>query len=229
MGGHMLAEQCLGIGHMGAPRAMPAAARREGLPAKPPTDEADQPGRENDDRKRNSEGEDGDEGGRGHAGHPATADRAASNPAHGLQHDRQHRGLEPEEQGLDRADIAKSGIEPGQDHDRREAWQHEQRAGDEAALGPVQQPADIGRELLRLRARQKHAVIERVQETRVADPPFLLDEDAVHEGDLTGRPAEAQQRDPRPDPNRLGQGHCRCRILQFPRPPIARQVPKTTD
>jgi hypothetical protein len=45
-----------------------------------------------------------------------------------------------------------------------------------------------------------------VQESLLADPAFLLDEDAVHHRDLPGRPAEAQQRNPRPDPNGLGQG-----------------------
>ena len=40
----------------------------------------------------------------------------------------------------------------------------EQPAGHDAAERAVHQPADIGRELLRLRARQQHAVVERVQE-----------------------------------------------------------------
>ena len=45
---------------------------------------------------------------------------------------------------------------------------------------PMHQPADISRELLRLRPGQKHAVVERVQKTIFRDPPFLLDEDLVH-------------------------------------------------
>ena len=83
--------------------------------------------------------------------------------------------------------------------------QHEQRAGDEPARGPVQQPADVDRELLRLGAGQQHAVVERVQEAALADPALLLDEDAVHHRDLAGRPAEAQRGDARPDPHRLGE------------------------
>ena len=47
---------------------------------------------------------------------------------------------------------------------RDEAGQDEQHAGDEAAARPVQQPADIGRELLRLGPGQQHAVVQRVQE-----------------------------------------------------------------
>ena len=68
------------------------------------------------------------------------------------------------------------------------------RAGDQAALGPVQQPADVDGELLRLRARQQHAVVERVKESRLADPALLLDQDAVHHRDLPGGPAEARER-----------------------------------
>ena len=67
----------------------------------------------------------------------------------------------------------------------------------------MHQPADIGGELLRLRARQQHAVVQRVQETRLRYPALLLDDDAVHHRDLAGRSAERQQRDAQPDPERL--------------------------
>ena len=66
--------------------------------------------------------------------------------------------------------------------------------------GPVQQPADIGRELLRLRSRQQHAVVQRMQEPAFGDPVLLLDQDAVHHRDLPGRAAEAEHGDPQPDP-----------------------------
>ena len=122
---------------------------------------------------------------------------------HRLEHDGEHRRLEAEEQRLDDADIAESGIEPAQRHDRDDAGQHEQDAGDEAAPGAVQQPADVDGELLRLGAGQQHAVVERVQEPRLADPALLLDQDAVHDRDLAGRAAEAERGDPRPDPHGL--------------------------
>jgi hypothetical protein len=67
------------------------------------------------------------------------------------------------------------------------------------------QPADIGRELLRLRAGQEHAVVERVQKPGLADPALLLDQDAVHHGDLPGRPAKGQKRDARPHPHGLAE------------------------
>ena len=69
----------------------------------------------------------------------------------------------------------------------------------------MHQPADIGRELLRLGARQQHAIVERMQETRLPNPSLLLDEDAVHHGDLSGRAAEAQRGDAQPDPHGLVQ------------------------
>ena len=69
----------------------------------------------------------------------------------------------------------------------------------------MQQPADIGRELLRLRTRQQHAVVQRVQEPALGNPVLFLDQDAVHHRDLPGRPAEAQQRHLQPDPKGLAE------------------------
>ena len=80
-------------------------------------------------------------------------------------------------------------------------------AGHDAAERAVHQPADIGRELLRLGPRQQHAVVERVQEPALRNPALLLDQDAVHDRDLAGRTAEAQARDAQPDPERLAQRH----------------------
>ena len=94
----------------------------------------------------------------------------------------------------------KSDVDPAQRHDRDDAGQDEEDAGDEPAAGAVQQPADVGRELLRLRPGQQHAEVERMQEAPVAEPAPLLDEDAVHDRDLPGRAAEGQERDPEPTP-----------------------------
>ena len=114
--------------------------------------------------------------------------------------------LRPKNSADDRGRLAEGGVEPAQRHDRDDAGQDEQPAGDEAAARAVQQPADIGGELLRLRAGQQHAVVERVQEAALGDPALLLDQDAVHDRDLAGRPAEAQERDAQPDAERLGEG-----------------------
>ena len=46
-------------------------------------------------------------------------------------------------------------------------------------LHAMQQPAEIGGKLLRLRAGQQHAEIERMQELRFADPFPLIDHEAM--------------------------------------------------
>lgn len=67
----------------------------------------------------------------------------------------------------------------------------------------MHQPADVGRKLLRLRAGQKHAIVERVQESFFGNPRFLFHQDAMHHRDLSRRTAEAEQRDAQPDLRRL--------------------------
>ena len=64
--------------------------------------------------------------------------------------------------------------------------------GDQPAARPVQQPADIDGELLRLRPRQQHAVVERVQEPRSPIQRFSSTRMRCITRDLPGRPAEAE-------------------------------------
>ena len=135
----------------------------------------------------------------------AVAERPAADAYHRLNDDRDHRGLESEEHPLEQRRLAMRDVDEAEAEDRQEPRQHEQHPGDHAAPRAVQQPSDVDRELLRLRPRQQHAEVERVQEPRLADPPLLVDEDAVHDRDLPGRPAERQRRDPEPDPHRLGE------------------------
>ena len=128
-----------------------------------------------------------------------------SDPHHRLEHDGEHGGLEAEEQGRDDADLAEQGVDDAERHDRDDAGQDEQHAGDHAAERAVHEPADVGGELLRLGAGQEHAVVQGMQEPVLADPALLLDDDAVHDRDLAGGSAEAEQRDARPDPERLAE------------------------
>ncbi len=86
-------------------------------------------------------------------------------------------------------------IKPRQrQHDDR-AGEHKQRAGDDAAFDAMEQPADIGCKLLRLGPGQQHAVIERMEITRLIDPLFLIDENAMHHRNLRRRPAEGEDAD----------------------------------
>jgi hypothetical protein len=54
-------------------------------------------------------------------------------------------------------------------------------------------PADVDRELGGLGARQHHAVIERMQEAALGYPALTLDQVLVHDRDLPGRSAEADE------------------------------------
>ena len=134
---------------------------------------------------------------------------APADPQDPPDHHHQDRGLDAEERRPDQRQIGVAGVQRRQpQHDQR-TRQHEQHARDHAAADAVHQPADIDRELLRLRPRQQHAVVERVQEPALVDPALLLDQGAVHQGDLSGRPAEAQQADPHPGPGGFAEAHNR--------------------
>ena len=71
----------------------------------------------------------------------------------------------------------------------------------------VEQPADVDGQLLGLRAGQQHAVVQRVQEPALPDPAVLVDEVALHDGDLAGRAAEGLQRDREPRLDGLPERH----------------------
>ncbi len=156
------------------------------------------------------EEEDRDEGGGSDAYHHVVFKRSASDPEHCLQHDRQHRGLQAEEQTGDIAYVSIGGIDVAQPKDGDEARKHEQSSGDQAANRPVEQPADIDRQLMGLWPGKQHAVVERMQEAMFADPSFFVDDDAVHDGDLSRRSAETERRNSCPHFRRLTQeGLCR--------------------
>jgi hypothetical protein len=189
----------------------PAAIRRIGLGqeggmAGAGGEEAAGTGGQDDGGERHRQQEDAREGqGRHHHQHPVLQG-ALADAQHRLDHHRQHRRLQPEQQPLDHGHLVETGVEAGQPHHHHEAGQHEQCAGHHAAQRAVKQPADINGELLRLGAGQQHAIVECVEEPRLADPAFFIHQDAVHGGDLPGRAAETQQADPEPYAQGFGQG-----------------------
>ncbi len=67
----------------------------------------------------------------------------------------------------------------------------------------MQEPPNVDRELLRLRAGQQHAKIQRMKKTRLTDPAAFLDQLALHDGDLAGRTAEADKSQLQPEPKRF--------------------------
>ncbi len=150
-------------------------------------------------RERDGEKEDADKGRPGNRDHRTVPERPFADLEYGLDDDGEHGGFDAEEKTLDEADILITGVEDAENQDDSSARQDEQNTRHQSAQCPVQQPADIGRKLLRLGSRQQHAVVQRVQEPGLADPPLLVDQDAVHHRDLAGRSAETEQRDPKPD------------------------------
>ncbi len=192
---HLLAECAVDVGRLRAAMAgageFTASAFRAEI--------TDQSGGDDDDREGDGKEEDADEGNPGQRDHDVVAQCALSDAHQRLDHDGEHRGLQPEEQCLDIPDLAIGCVDVAQAHDGDDAGHDEQAAGHDAAGGPVHQPADIGRKLLRLRAGQQHAVVQRMQEPALGDPFLLLDQDAVHDRDLARGSAKGQQRHAQPD------------------------------
>ena len=173
--------------------------------ARPSAEKTDQCRAEDDDRKWNIEEENSHECGRGERDHRIVLERPLADPKYGLQYDREYRGLEPEKQRDDDRHIAPGRVDVAQRHDGDDAGNDKKPAGDDAAERAMHQPADIGRKLLRLGARQQHAIVERMQEPPLRHPALLLDQDAMHDRDLTGGAAEAEPRDLQPGQERLAQ------------------------
>ena len=169
------------------------------------SDRADKRRAEDDQRKRQLQEGDGDEGGNRQRDHRPALERPLRNLDQRLEHDGEHRRLQPEQQALHQRHVADQQVDRRQRRDDHGARQHEQQPGDQPAAHAMQQPAGIGRKLHRLGPRQQHAVVQRMQEPRLVEPALFVDEDAVHQRDLAGRPAERQQPDPGEDARRLAE------------------------
>ena len=101
-------------------------------------------------------------------------------------------GFTPKKSACDERDVPKARVERARARgSSTKPGRTKSSAGDEPAARAVHQPADVGGELLRLGPGQQHAVVERMEEALFADPALLLDQDAVHDRDLSGGAAEA--------------------------------------
>jgi hypothetical protein len=173
----------------------------------PASEKPDERRAENDDRKWNGEKENANESCRREANHHIVLKRAPADPHNRFQHDCEHCRLETEKQRNDHRHIAVGGIHVAQRHDREDAGDDEQDASNDAAERAVHQPADIGGELLRLRSRQEHAVVERVQESRFRDPALFFDDNAMHHRDLPRGATEAEARHAQPHLHGIPERH----------------------
>ena len=129
------------------------------------------------------------------------------------RHDADHRGRQPIEHGRDPPDVSVSRIEVGETEHQGRGGQDEEHAGHDPARRPVQEPADVDRELLGLGARQHHAERQGVQEPVLADPSPPVHQLVVHDRDLPGGPAEVHEPEVEPEPEGFGEGGTRRRGL----------------
>ena len=112
-------------------------------------------------------------------------------------------GTEPAYRACDCRHLAVLDIDGTHAAEKDERRQDEKAPGRDRSPDAVQRVADVRGELLRLRARQRHAEVEGVEEAALRDPAPLVDKLGVHDRDLSGRAAEADHPELEPKPKRL--------------------------
>ena len=128
-----------------------------------------------------------------------------ADPDNCFNDDCQYGSFKPEQQRSDERHLAPKRVDVTQRHNADDAGKYEQAAGYETANRPMHEPADVSGKLLRLGAWQQHAVVQRMEKPLLGNPSLLLDEDTMHDGDLSGRSAKAQERNSYPGVRRLFQ------------------------
>ena len=159
---------------------------------------------ENNRGEGDREREDRDERGRGNHPERRAFQRARADPPRRVQHDRDDGGLDPVENARHRRHAAVRHIEPCERDQDDKRGQHEQRARHDPAPRSMHEPSDVGRELLRFGTGKHHAVVQCMQESPLGDPPFPVDEVAMHDRDLPCRPAAADESELQPVTERFG-------------------------
>ena len=189
-------------------------------------DGADKRGAEDDPRKRDREDEDCGKRQDGERPEKSIFQHAAADAPRCERNNRRDRWLNAIEQAADNRRLAKGYIKPRQANQNQQRGQNEQRAGDNAALDAMHQPADVGGELLRFRAGQEHAIVQCMKKALFGDPAAFLHQLLVHDGDLTRWPAEANAAEFQPiaqrraerdgvDGTRIGHGSKGLLVRQF--------------
>ncbi len=184
---------------MGVLRGAVAATGAEGGRRQASAHIADHGCRADDEREGQAEREDGDEGGAGDRPQRVVLQRARADAVGRLHHDGGDRRLDAVEQPGHQWHVAKGDVEPGQRDQDEQRRQNEQCPGDDAAPAAMHQPADVGGELLRLGAGQHHAVVQRVQEAAFGNPAPVIDQLLMHDRNLAGRTAEADEAELEPE------------------------------
>lgn len=175
------------------------------------TEQAQKPRSEHDPREGHVEEEDRHEGRSGDGPFGSVSKSPSPDAQERLEHEGQDGGLDPEEEPLDERHVAEAHVQQAQREDREEAREHEQKPGHQPAERSMEQPADVGRELLCLRTREQHAVRERVEEALLRHPALFFHENAVHHRNLACGSTEALERDPAPRAKSLAEFWHGCR------------------
>ena len=170
---------------------------------------------EDDHRKGNGERKNRDKSERRDDPQRGMLQRARSDAPRRLQHDRNDCGLDAVEHAAYRRHVAIRHVQPGQADEQHERRQDEQAARNDPTPRPVQQPADVRRQLLRFRTRKDHAEIECVQEALLGNPALLVDQFAMHQRDLPGGTAEADATQPQPVSKRFAASRRARRIARW--------------
>ena len=95
------------------------------------------------------------------------------------------------EQSGDERRLAGYEVNPREGDQDEQRWQNKKRTRYDATHGAVHEPADISRQLLRLGARQEHAIVQRVQKASFGNPAPFFDQLLMHDRNLPGGTAEA--------------------------------------
>ena len=194
---------------------------QEGLPgeARAAQDEPGHGGGQDDQGEGYGKEVEGDEGQHREADEHPVVDGALADPEDGLDNDGYNHRLYPVEQPRDRRHVRVGHGQVREQPQHEDRGDHEEGAGHDPTQRSVQPPPDVGRDLLGLRTRKEHAEVERPQVLALRDPPFPLDQLAVHDGDLARRPPEVDEPELHPEPeslpeaDRLGFGSSSCYLL----------------
>ena len=191
-----------------------AAARAKDLWLPAAAGRAEQGRSRHDHRERQLQQRNGTERGGRQQPQPAIGQRARANTMGGLQHNRRDRWLETVEHGRHRRHSAKADIDPRQADQQQQRWQHEQHASSDTAGSPMQQPANIDRELLRFGAGQQHAVVQGMQKAPFRDPAPALDQLLMHDRNLSGWSTATDEPESQPLAQCAGEARSRGRRRQ---------------
>src|SRR5260221_2224091 len=157
------------------------------------SEESDECSTNDDQRKRNMEKKDRYKGGSRQRPHHFVLQRPVPDADNCGGNDCEYGWLQAVKDRCDPGHVSEGHIdiaEPPKNEDRRD---DKESAGNNAAPRLVQKPTDIDCQLLSFRSGQKHAIIERMEEARFADPFLLLDQFGVHDRDLSSGPTKTDK------------------------------------